>query len=208
MHIPDKSGKDKVMKIKVMVLSCLIAAGVLFVGYESSLAESKSGKPSLQIGVISVEKILRESKRSAKFRTETIAERERIIAELDKLKAEIEADKAGLKTLKAGSSDHSAQVMEILTKQANHQAQQEFHKQQIAMKEQKMIEGLYKDILAETVKVAEKRGLDSVFEKTEPEFPMRNAEQLSQTISTHKLLYSGGCLDITDEVMSRLDAGN
>ena len=193
------------MKIRTIVLSCLISVIVLFMGYEYSRAGPKADEPSLKIGVVSIEKIFQNCEKSAKHRKETIAERNRVEAELNKLVKEIEADQAGLRTLKTGSSDHLASLKEIMEKQAKLQAQQEFHKQQIALKEHRMIEEIYKDILRETRGVAEQKGLDLVFEKSEPVFPALSPAQLELTVATHKLLYSGGCLDITDEVMARLD---
>ena len=193
------------MKVRTTVLICLISVVVLSMGYEYSRAGPKADEPSLKIGVVSIEKIFRDCERSTMYRKETIAERNRIEAELDKLVKEIEADQAGLRTLKAGSSDHLASLKEIMEKQAKLQAQQEFHKLQMALKEQRMIEEIYKDILRETSRVAEQKGLDLVFEKSEPEFSSLTPTQLELTIATHKLLYSGGCLDITDEVMARLD---
>jgi len=199
------------MKIKGMILSCLIGAVVLFILMprgEYSRAESKADKPCLNIGVVSIRKIFQDCKRNDKYVEEATAEQDKVVAELEKLSKELEAEKAGLKTLKAGSSDHLALIKEILTKQASLQAQQEFHKQQIALKDQKWTEQLYKDILRETSEVAEQKGLDLVFEKDEIELPASSANDLMLTIRTHKLLYSGGCLDITDEVMARLDADN
>ncbi|GAF74646.1 unnamed protein product, partial [marine sediment metagenome] len=133
-------------------------------------------------------------------------EQDRIIAELQRLSKDIEAERAGLRTLKEGSSDHLALMREILTKQASLQAQQEFHKRQMEFKDQRWTEELYKDILRITGEVAEQKGLDLVFESDEIELPAPSATELMMTIRTHKLLYSGGCLDITDEVMARLDA--
>ena len=193
------------MKVRTTVLTCLIGVIVLSIGYEYSRAGPKADEPSLKIGVVSIEKIFQDCDRSAKYRKEAIAERNRVEAELDKLVKEIEAGQAGLRTLKAGSSDYLALLKEIMEKQAKLQAQQEFHKRQMALKEQRMIEEIYKDILRETSGVAEQKGLDLVFEKSEPVFPVLSPTQLELTIATHKLLYSGGCLDITDEVMARLD---
>jgi len=160
----------------------------------------------LKIGVVSVEKIFQDCKRSVKYREEAIAERDRVNAELGKLKAEIDAEKEGLKTLKAGSSDYMSLMKEVLTKQANLQVQQTFYEQQMALKEQKMVEGLYKDILRETSEVAKQKDLDLVFERSKPELSAPSAKELTVTISTHKLVYSGELLDITDEVMARLDS--
>lgn len=160
-----------------------------------------------KIGVISVQKIFQECKRSVKYREDTIAERDRINAELVKLMEEIDAGKEGLKTLKAGSSDYMALMKEVLTKQVSLQAQQTFYEQQRALKEQKMVEELYKDILRETSEVAKQKDLDLVFERSEPELPALSAKELTATISTHKLVYGGALLDITDDVMARLDSG-
>ncbi len=194
------------MKTKAIVLICLISVAVLPVAYQTCLAESKAKQPAAKIGVVSIRKLLQDCKRTSKYRDESIAERDRIMAELEKLNAEIEAGKAGLKTLKTGSSDYMDLVKDLLMKQAGLQAQQEFHKQQMGLKEQKMIEGLYKDILQQISKVAQEKALDLVLEKTEPEFPMASADELTRTIDTHKLLYSGGCADITDQVLARLNA--
>lgn len=196
------------MKIKVAILSFLIGLIVLSIGYERSLAISKSDRTGLRIGVVSVLKILKDCKRNAKFRQEATTEQNRAMAELDKLKAEFEAEEAGLKTLKSGSSDYMAQVKEILTKRANFQAQQEFYKRQIEMKEQRWAEDAYKDILRITSEVAKQKGLDLVLEMNEPELPAPSYNGFMTILSTHKVLYSDGCSDITDEVMARLDANN
>jgi Skp family chaperone for outer membrane proteins len=69
-----------------------------------------------------------------------------------------------------------------------------------------MVEALYEDILREVGEVAKQKDLDLVFERSEPELSALGPQELDATISTHKLLYSGDCLDITDEVMARVDA--
>ena len=190
----------------VIVAGCLMSAGILFLGYQASSAEPSAGKTGLTVGVVSVRKIFQDCKRSAAYRQQAIAERDKIEAELTKLSKEIEAETAGLATLKKGSSDHMSQMREILTKQANFQAQQKFYEQQMALNEQKMIKQLYQDILKKVSEIARQKGLDLVFEKSEPELNTRSANELTLTISTHKVLYSGGCLDITDEIMAQLDA--
>ncbi|MHC4461761.1 MAG: OmpH/Skp family outer membrane protein [Planctomycetota bacterium] len=159
-----------------------------------------------KIGVVSVEKIFQDCKRSAKYREETIAVRGRANAELGKLKAEIDADNEGLKTLKVGSSDYMALMKEVLTKQANLQVKQKFYEQQMVLNERRLIEGLYKDILRKTSEVAKEKGLDLVFERSEPKLPAPTANELTATISTHKLVYSGELSDITDDVIARLDS--
>jgi hypothetical protein len=46
-----------------------------------------------------------------------------------------------------------------------------------------------------------------VFKEDEIDFSEPDISELGLAIRTQKLLYCGGCLDITDEVKTRLDAG-
>lgn len=193
------------MKIRTIVLSFLLGAVVLSMGYEYSRAEPKADKPSSKIGVVNIQRIFLICKRNAKYEEETKAEQNKLNAELEKLMAEIRAEEAGLKTLKPGSSDRIAQVEEILTKQASLQTKDEIYKRRLELKYQLFIEGLYKDILRETTEVAKQKGLDLVQVKDEIEFPALSVNDAMMAIRTHKLLYSGGCLDITDEVIARVD---
>lgn len=194
------------MKIKTMALSCLIGLGVLFVGYEFSRAEAGADEASLKVGVVNVRRIFRDCKRNITYRAEAVAEQNKVRQELGKLAKEIEAAEAGLKALKRGSDDHLAQVKAILEKRANLNALQDYNKQQRMLKDKLWTEGLYVEILQVTSELAEEKGLDLVFDKDEPEFPASSSDELMLTLSTNKLLYSGGCPDITGEVITRLDA--
>jgi len=158
------------------------------------------------IGVVSIRKIFRDCKKTAQYRQETSAERQQLSVELTKLDNEIKAQREGLKTLKIGSENYLAQVKELLEKQASLQAKQEFHKQQLALKEQQLTEDIYKDILRITSDIAKQKGLDLVLEASEPDLPASNPTELELSMGTHKLLYGGGCQDITEEVITQLDS--
>jgi Skp family chaperone for outer membrane proteins len=129
-------------------------------------------------------------------------------AELEKLSKEIDLDKAEIKMLKPGSSDYSSRMKEILEKQGKLQAQQEFFKRQMEMKEQTVVESLFKDVVKATGEVAKDKGFDLILEKSEPDLPASSTNELTLTISTCKVLYNAGCEDITDAVMARVDANS
>jgi len=197
-----------IMKTRLLLLSVLISP-IMFLGFAESAAESPLSEGlGLKIGVLSVQKIFQDCKKNAEYRKEIIAERQRLLSELDALQKEIEAAKAGLKTLKIGSDDYVARTKQILEKQANFQANQEFYKMQLELKDQKWTEQLYLDILRATEEIAKEKQLDLVLEKSEVEFPAAGANDLMLTIRTNKLLYSAGCLDISEEVMNKLDLGS
>jgi Skp family chaperone for outer membrane proteins len=199
----EKMKERNVMKIRLaIILSCLTGVIFLSIGYEYSRAEQKADTPGLKIGVVSVRKILR----SAEYKDEVLADQGRTNAELEELFKQIEAQEAGLKALKPGSSDYLAQFKELVDKRYGLEAQREFNKQQSALKYHQWTEELYKEILQITRELAEQKGLDLVFERDEPEFPVNSSEELMMTLNTHKLLYSVGCSDLTNEVLARLDA--
>jgi Skp family chaperone for outer membrane proteins len=169
-------------------------------------AELKQSGAGLKVAVVSIRKIFQECKRSISYREEAIAEQDRVIAELEKLSKEIEAEKAGLKTLKENSSDYMARAKELFEKQASYQARQEFYKQQMELKDKLWTKEIYQDILRIAGEVAKEKGLDLVFREDEIDFSETNANELGLAMRVQKLLYSGGCLDITEEVTARLDA--
>ncbi|MFH1881261.1 MAG: OmpH family outer membrane protein [Planctomycetota bacterium] len=193
------------MKVKTMVLSCLTGVVIMAMVFEYSQAQSKSNTPSSKIGVVSILKVFRDSKRSDAHRTEIIAGQNRIRAELQNLSKEIEAQEAGLKAFKPESSDYLAQRKELIDKQARLEAEQKFYKEQVILKQYKWSKELYQDILRITSELAEQKGLDLVLKKDEIDLLALSVNEISETVRTHKVLYSGGCVDISDEVVARLD---
>ena len=196
------------MKIKTMVLCYLAGVVVLAMAPTSNKrgqAQSKGDIPSSKIGTVSIMKVFRDCKSSAAHRSQLNAERNVIIAELKKLATEIQAKEAGLKALKQDSSDYLARRKEIINKQASMKAQEDFGKEQMMLKQYKWSKELYQDILLIISELAKEKGLDLVLEKDEIDLLALSVNEISQTIRTHKVLYSGGCIDITDEVVARLD---
>jgi Skp family chaperone for outer membrane proteins len=193
------------MKVKTMVLGCLAGVVILAMGYEYSQAQSKGDTPSSKIGVVSILKIFRDSKRSDAHRNEFNAEQNKIREALKILSTEIEAQEAGLRALKPESSDYLAQRKELIDNQARLEAEQKFYKEQGILKQYKWSKELYQDILRITSELAEQKGLDLVLRKDEIDLLALSVNEISETVRTHKVLYSGGCADISDEVVARLD---
>ncbi|HUT46639.1 MAG TPA: OmpH family outer membrane protein [Sedimentisphaerales bacterium] len=193
------------MKVKTAILGCLIGVVVLLFVHEYSMAQVKTNDTVLPIGIVDVRRALRECKATDKYRERTNAENSKMDAEEEQLSREIQALAAGLRALKPGTSDHLAQYKEYLQKQANLKTLQEFNPQQKALKHQQWTQELYQEILRITKVLAAEKGLPLVLESDEPEFPIQRYEDLAMTLSTHKVLYSNGCLDLTDEVIAELD---
>ncbi|MFH1370669.1 MAG: OmpH family outer membrane protein [Planctomycetota bacterium] len=209
------------MKYKLFVTVLVVLAAALTVAeFVTGADTQRSAGPAsektapaqeakcLKIGIVSVRRIFQDCKRNVKYRRELAAERDKLGIELERLSKEIDLDKTGLKTLKPGSPDYLSAMKEVLEKQARLQAQQEFFKRQMDIREQAIIESLFNDVVNATAEVAKEKMLDLVLEKSEPELPAANSNELMLTISTHKVLYSAGCEDVTDAVLAKVDAAD
>ncbi|HUV62419.1 MAG TPA: OmpH family outer membrane protein [Sedimentisphaerales bacterium] len=195
------------MKRRTMLLGCLIGVVVLFAIHQYGVAQANSAKPVLPIATVSVSQALRDCKATAKYRDRTTAENNRMDAEEDKLSKEIQALAAGLRTgaLRPDSADYMQQYQDLLQKQAELKIMQEVNPQKKALKYQLWTEKLYKEILRITKELAAQKGLALVLAVDEPEFPMTRYEDLAMALRTHKVLYNGGCLDLTGEVIAEMD---
>jgi Skp family chaperone for outer membrane proteins len=171
-----------------------------------AVRSSEGGCP--KIGIVSVRKIFEDCRRNVKYRRDLTEERDKLETELERLSREIDLDKTGLKTLKQSSADYLSAMKEILEKQARLQAQQEFFKRQMDIREQVIIETLFKDVVSAVDQVAKEKNLDLVLEKSTPDLPAANSNELTLIISTHKVLYNAGCEDITDAVLAKVDANS
>jgi Skp family chaperone for outer membrane proteins len=195
--------KGKIMKLKSIIVMVLVIVMSGFI-MNAWAADNKC----LKIGVVSVRKIFQDCKRNTKYRQEMSVERDKLEAELESLSKDIDASKSRLKMLKSGSADYLSDMKDVLEKQGSLQAKQEYFKRQMDMREQAVIEQLFKDVINATAVVAKEKGFDMVFEKSEPDLPASNSNELTLTISTYKVLYSAGCEDITDAVMAKVDANS
>jgi Skp family chaperone for outer membrane proteins len=180
---------------------------VLFLVHEYSLAQATSGKPALPVATVSVSRAIRDCKATAKFGEKARADNNRMDAEEEKLSTEVKALAAGIRAgaLKPESTDYMQQYQELLQKQAQLKTMEDLNPQRKALTQQLWTEKLYKEILRITKELASQKGIALVLAVDEPEFPMPRYEELVMALRTHKVLYNGGCLDLTTEVIAVLD---
>ncbi len=186
--------------IMIGVVICVVAVLVTF---EYGRAGAASTSVS-RIGVVSIRTAFNQCQQQAQYRAQAIAQQNRARAELEAKAKTIEAAEAELKTLKPGTADYLQQLQTVLQSRAELEGQQEFLKQQRMAADKQWMERLYQETLKTVATLAKEKGLDVVMERTEPEFPI-SSEELMATFSTHKVLYADGCVDLTNEVITRLD---
>jgi len=193
------------MKIKTAVLVCLISLVILLLVHEYGMAQMNTNNTTLPIGTVDVRRALRDCSATAKYRERTNVENAKMDAEEEQLTREIQALAASLRALKPNSSDYMEQYKEYLQKQGNLKTMQEYNPRLKATKHQQWTETLYQEILRITKELAAAKGLALVVESDEPQFPIQQYEELAMTLNTHKVLYSNGCVDLTNDVIAELN---
>lgn len=192
------------MKNRTMMMGALICAVALLATFEYSGAAQPASSTS-KIGIVSIRTVFNNTQQQVQYRTEAIANQSRSRAKLEGLANEIKSAEADLKTHKPGTPDYLKRMEPIIQKRAQLDAQQEYLKQERLLKDKLWMEKLYQETLKIVNTLAQEKGLDFVLERTEPEFPI-SSDELMATFSTHKVLYAGGGVDLTGEVIARLDA--
>ena len=193
---------------KVLTVVLLGSVALAFLSYERGLAAARKEITPARIGVVSVNRILTNSKKHAQWQDKMAVEEQTARGEIDKLGKELEAVKADMATRKVGSNDYIKLMRQALNKEAAYEARKQSYDREMSLKVQFWTESLYRDVLAVVSTVAKEKGLDMVVAKEEVEFPSAGIRDLMLLIRTNKVLYHSEHMDITNEVLAVLDGIN
>ncbi|MCF7975549.1 MAG: OmpH family outer membrane protein [Phycisphaerae bacterium] len=193
------------MKSKTMMtIGCGVGLLVLMFNLGINAQQAGPVDQLQRVGVVSVMSVIQNSQANAKHIAALNVEQDKMIREQTKEEDDLQAEAKVLNTMINGTDDFFKQKLKVFNKQAALQAKTEYNKQYLQAKDMKWRSQLYKNILAAVSKVAEAKGLTMVFERTEPAFPIPS-EGFAVTVSTHKLIYSKGCVDMTADVIAEID---
>jgi len=188
------------MKTATVALSCFTGVVVSLAAASVGGGKAATPTPGIQIGIVRAVEILQNDR---KHTEEVIADRKKARAELDALAKEINAEEGELATLKTTSIDYLKQAEAVTEKTARFNAHKEFLQRQLLLKEQQWTQKMYGQIVRATREVAVEKGLALVLVQDDPN-SLTQPEAASAVMATQKVLYSGGCPDITQEVQAKL----
>ena len=194
------------MKTTVIALSCLTGIAVSFAAGSAGGSKAVAPAPGVQaVGVVRVVALLLKLSEAGKLGEAIKADQSKAQAELAALAKEIETEERELTTLKTTSEDYLRQSEMLAEKKAHFSARREFLDRQIRLKQELWTQKAYGQVVRATREVAAEKGLSLVLVKDDPN-TVPESESIRGVIATQKVLYCGGCPDITDEVQARLAA--
>lgn len=190
----------QIFTVSIAILT-IVAVGLIVnsAGANASQAQSK-------IAVVSIPKIMAQSKYAQSLQDDVSAKRDSSLAELEKLRTQMEAVKADMDTRKPGSDDHINLKRDLLQKRALAEAQKEFLQEELMALNKQIMEQLYAKILETVRDIAQARGIELVLDSDEVELPAPSVNELTMMIQTHKVLHYADYIDITDDVIKTIDA--
>jgi Skp family chaperone for outer membrane proteins len=206
------SHKNTQERIADMKLSKMLLAGAIVVvlclsfGYRQGVAAGEKQIAPAKIAVVDVTKVLQNSKKHKTWQEKMTAEETVMKAEFQKDKKALEALQANMDLLKAGSKDYVDAMKDFLDKKGLLEAKDKFYQEKVNMEMQQWTESLYTQMLTIIKDIAQKKGVDIVLAQEQLDLPSPSLRDFMLSIRTKKVLYCGDQVDITDEVMSALDA--
>ena len=105
------------MKIKTLISVCLLGMVVLFLAHEFSAAQSNSGAPTSNIGIVNIDRALQNCQATIKFKERMNTEGAELEAEKKKLDGEITSLRGMVQALTITSNDYFVQSKDLMLKQ-------------------------------------------------------------------------------------------
>ena len=196
--------KGYTMKTAVVALSCLTGFVICWAAGSAGGGRSIAPPPGVQsVGVVRVVDLLVKLSEAGNLANTVRADQGKAQAELAALAKEIETEERELMTLRPTSDDYLKQSEALAEKKAHLTAHRDFLDRQIRLKQELWTQKAYGQIMRATREVAAERGLSLVLAKDDPN-SAPDAQGMRGVIATQKVLYCGGCPDITPEVQARL----
>lgn len=193
----------KIFTVSIMVLVSF-AVGII----ASRAGGEDASKAKSNIAVVSIPRIMAESKYAESMQKDVMAQKETSLGELEKLKAQMDAVKADMDTRKRDSEDYLKLKHDLLQQKAVAESQKEFLQEELMLMNKQAMERLYAQIIESVKQIAEARGVELVLDMDEVQLPSPSVSELTMMIQTHKVLYSASYLDITEEVIKVIDSNN
>jgi Skp family chaperone for outer membrane proteins len=192
------------MKTTVVALSGLTGIVISLAAGSAGGGKSIAPLPGVPpVGVVRVVDLLLKLSEAGSLASGVRAEQAKAQTELAALAKEIETEERELTTLKPTSEDYLKQSETLAEKKAHLTAHRDYLDRQIRLRQELWTQRAYGQILRATREVAAERGLSLVLAKDDPN-SVPESQGIRSVIATQKVLYCGGCPDITPDVQARL----
>jgi Skp family chaperone for outer membrane proteins len=187
----------------IVVMSALGLLSLAAIGPGQNFVASPS-----RIAVVDLEEVWKQVEARQEMIADLQGKREELLREREKREKKINNLKQDLDWLPQGSDDQRKKIVEVEEELWQFQAWRQFQENKLVREEKFRYEDLYRITLEAIEEVAKTNQVDVVFfkERTAPNFSrLQKTAQVLAAIGSRKVLYAREDLDLTDQVIVRMN---
>lgn len=187
-----------------MILGGLVMANVLLLAALPSEAQVAGGQSS--VAVCDVVKVFREYNRAKAMQAELEGQRKSMEAQNLRRQKTLKSMDTALKGINPGTPKHAEEMNKLRRAAIEHKVWLEMEQQQILTKHALLMRDMYDSMRTAVAAIAKARGVTLVLQMDGASLTGRNSQEMMGQISSRKVLYAGPQIDITAELIQKLNA--
>jgi Skp family chaperone for outer membrane proteins len=193
------------MKRRYLLLALPAVAVVAFLGAKVTVGQAGTTWPPTRAATIDLTKIF-DGFQQTKDLNDVLQQRgDAIVKEgTDKEKSLTNRQKE-LEAFKPDSPDFDKRYQELMKQVIDFRAWQQFMREQVENEHRVWLKKTYQQILEAVSQIAGERGIDVVLYSQEPKVEGENLQAMRDNILQRKVVWSAKQMDITDQVLQRLN---
>ncbi|ARN55673.1 OmpH family outer membrane protein [Sedimentisphaera salicampi] len=183
----------------------ILAVSAAVISLSASRVDGLDNSAPSGTAVVSIPEVIDSSEYANQLDSGLQKEKENALSELEQYKAEIDSLRADMKTRKPDSEEYEDLKQKVMEKTAVAEARKKHLQESLVKENREIMEQLYLEIVAVSKEVCKEKNIEILIDRDQLKLPSRDSQELSGIIKTHKVIYYAPHIDITDEIIERLD---
>ncbi len=188
----------------LLIAAVLVTTGLLTLAGVQAQQGTRAQPTS--VAVVDLERVFESSKEKLKFDQDQRTAREQLQKQAETKQKAASTMKSELDTLAPGTPAYTQKQQELELAAVEFQAWSQYEQVKVNREAAVRIEGLYRKSIDAIDRMAQEMGYDLVlYREAQTKFQYENIQQLLQQIGFRKVLYATDGIDITDQVIQRMN---
>jgi Skp family chaperone for outer membrane proteins len=182
-------------------------AAIILLGFAATtIAQTGNASGGTRIGVINIAKIFAEYEMTRQLEQRFDSERRAVADDAEKKRQLIVEKQQGLAPFKPDSQAYRDRSTELTRLQVEYEVELTMREQQLKDAHKQSLLTIYRDVQAAVERIARQRGIDVVLTYDELDSQAPDSNALRQQILLKKVIYSNEQTDLTQVVLTDLNA--
>jgi Skp family chaperone for outer membrane proteins len=187
-----------------MILGGLVMANVVLLATLPTEAQVAGGASS--VAVCDVVKVFREYNRANAMQKELEAQRKAMETQNLRRQKSLKSMETALKGINPGTPKHAEELNKLRRAAIEHKVWIEMEQAQILSKHALLMRDMYDSLRKTVAEIAKAKRVTLVLQMDGASLSGRNSQEMMTQISGRKVIYAGSQIDITDELIQKLNA--